>query len=119
MKKLLLSLSFLLFGAPPVFADAVGTITQPSGFKLDPSTLLNSLTGIIIAIAGLLFFFLLLYGGIRYMLAGGDPKNTDTARKILTSAIIGLLIVVGAYFITTFLGTILGINFLNPAIPGL
>jgi amino acid transporter len=99
--------------------EAVGVIETPDGFSLDPSNLLNQLVSLILGIAGLIFFFLLLYGGIRYMLAGGDPKNAESARKILTAAFIGLLIVVGAYFITTVLGELLGIDFLSPNIPGL
>lgn len=124
MKKFITFLTFLITSMVlPTLAsaDVIGTVTFPSNLTaVNGGSLLNNLTGLLIALAGILFFFLLLWGGIRYMLAGGDPKNTEAARKILTSALIGLLIVVGAYFITLLLGKILGYqNILNPTIPGL
>ena len=81
-------------------SDTLGTIKFPSQFNLNANSLLNNLVGLFIAIAGLVFFFMLLYGGVRYMTAGGDPKNSEAARKTITNALIGLLIVVAAYFIT-------------------
>jgi Type IV secretion system pilin len=112
-------LTFILVSPDLVLADAVGFITPPTGSSLNSSSILNSLVGVIVAIAGLIFFFMLLVGGIRYMTAGGDPKNAESARKIITNALLGLLIVVAAYLITTILGELLGIDFLNPDIPGL
>jgi amino acid transporter len=120
IKLITFLLLIFLFPVPALAqSGAVGVINEPNGFSLDPDNLLNQLVGILIAIAGLLFFFMLLFGGIRYMVAGGDPKNAESARKIITNALIGLLIVVGAYLITTVLGELLGIDFLNPDIPGL
>ncbi len=98
---------------------ALGTVTFPAGFSLDASKILNNLVGVFIAIGGLVFFFMLLFGGIRFMTAGGDPKNAESARKTITNAVIGLIIVVSAFLITTVLGELLGIDFLKPNIPGL
>jgi len=36
---------------------------------------------------------LIIYSGIRYMTAGGDPDNVKKASNILTAAIIGMCIV--------------------------
>lgn len=124
MKKflgLLIATFFSLTHPTFVSADVLGRIQFPAELTgVDAGSFLNRIIGLVIAISGIVFFFLLLWGGLRYMLAGGDPKNTESARKILTSALIGLLIVVGAYFITILLGRVLGYtNILNPTIPGL
>lgn len=59
------------------------------------------------AMIALLFF---LFGGIRYMLARGDPKQVDAARGTITSAIIGLLIIIFSITIFYFIGQIFKID---------
>lgn len=39
------------------------------------------------------------WGGIMMMLAGGDPGKMQSAKKILTGTLIGVLITLGAYLI--------------------
>lgn len=53
----------------------------------------------IVTVGALLFFFMLLYGGLRYMLARGDDKAVNDARSTLTSAFVGLLLMIGAIVI--------------------
>jgi hypothetical protein len=57
-------------------------------------------------------FFLIQFaiGGIAWIGAGGDPKNLDAARNRLTNAVIGLVIVVAAFGVTTIVTGALGIN---------
>ena len=47
---------------------------------------------------------MLIIGGGMFMLAAGDPQKVTTGRKIITSVLIGLLIIYGAYF---FVGIVL------------
>lgn len=61
--------------------------------------LFTAIIGFAIAAAGLVFFFMLIWGGIRYMLSRGDDKALGAARGTLTTAIIGLLIIVAAFVI--------------------
>lgn len=60
--------------------------------------------------AGTVCFLLLLYAGIRYILAGGDSKQLDTARKTITYAVIGLIIILCSYILLNILATITGVN---------
>lgn len=88
-------------------------IGSPS--KYPPGTgslgaLLNNVINAITVGAGVLLFLYLVYGGFKYMSAGGDEKAVDAAKKILTNAVIGLVIVVCAYFIVAIVGTILGFS---------
>ncbi len=49
--------------------------------------------GIIIAIA------FLIYGGIKWILSGGDKSAVESARNHIVAAIVGLVIVIAAFFI--------------------
>ena len=53
------------------------------------------------------------------MLAGGDEKAAESARRSLTTGFIGLMIVVAAFFIAGLIGRILGVDILNINIPGI
>ncbi len=64
-------------------------------------------------IAGVSAVFFIILAGIQFMLSGGDAVKVARARKTLTFAIIGLVIVVLSYFIIVVLGRILGLNCQN------
>lgn len=81
------------------------------------SQFLVNIVGLTIAIAGVGSFFLLLYGGIRYITSAGDKLGTQHAREVITAAIVGLVIVVGSYAVATTLGKVLGFNPTNITIP--
>lgn len=53
--------------------------------------------------AGVIAFFFLLYGGLRFILSGGDKTAVDGARKTITYAIIGLIVVLTSFFIVNFI----------------
>ncbi len=67
-------------------------------------------TSLVLAFAGLIFFAMLIMGGFRFLTAGGDEKSVMEARKSLTNAAIGLIIVVSAFTISQILFTIFGLN---------
>ena len=69
--------------------------------------------GIATIIAGIWFIVLFILGGYDYMTAGGDQQKITSATKKITSALIGLIIVVAAYAIMSLLGELLGFKFLN------
>jgi hypothetical protein len=50
--------------------------------------------------AALVFFAMIIWGGFRYLNAGGDRENVEGARKTLTGAGIGLVIVVVSLLVT-------------------
>ncbi len=62
--------------------------------------------GVLVAVA------FLIYGGIKWILSGGDKAAVDAARKHIVAAIIGLVIVAGAFFILNVVFTVLGVS--NP-----
>jgi len=61
-------------------------------------------------IAGVILLVYLLYGGLRYVTAGGDEKNLKEAQKTINNAIMGIIIVAIAFFLTALFGGILGFD---------
>lgn len=60
-------------------------------------SLFGQIVGVVAALAGFIFFIMLLVGGFRYMFSGGDPKKVEGAKGTLTAAILGITLVVGSY----------------------
>jgi len=85
------------------------SISNPTQYG-DIGSIVTTIIPNIYAVAGLIFFFLLIMGGINYMMAGGDDKAIGKAKNTLTAAVIGLAIVMGSGFIILILETVLGIN---------
>lgn len=80
----------------PAFASAAGDprITLPeNGFTDIKSYLLTILT-VVMSITGALAVLFIVIGGLQYMTGAGDEKKTGVAKKTMTYAIIGLLIVI-------------------------
>lgn len=78
------------------------------------ASLVTAIVAAIDSLMGLIFFALLVWGGIRYMLARGDEKATQAARGVLTNAVTGLLIVISAFAIITLIGLFTGQSSLLP-----
>ena len=72
--------------------------------------IISTLLLYVFPIAGLLLLLFLIIGGFRFMFSAGDPKAAQSARSIITTAIIGFFIIFFAYWLTRLLGTILGLG---------
>ena len=66
--------------------------------------LINVVLGVGIAVT---IVFLIL-GGIQYITAKGDQKAAGAAREALTNAVIGFIVVIGAFTIRTILVNVVG-----------
>lgn len=61
---------------------------------------------LVLSFLGVIFLGLTIFGGYKYMLARGNDQEVRKARDIIVQALIGLIIVLAAYAITVYLGTI-------------
>jgi len=59
----------------------------------------------LLSLLGIIFIILMIYGGFMWMTASGDDEQVKKALSVIKNAIIGLIIVVGAYAITYFVFT--------------
>ncbi|MEK7182797.1 MAG: hypothetical protein AAB694_01420 [Patescibacteria group bacterium] len=111
----------LLISALPVFGadeinlrpggqfQALGNLTVPS--------IVSGLIRLVLVIAALVFFFILVIGGIRWILSGGDKTATEGARSQITAALVGLVIVFAAWAIIQLVNVLFGIDILQLTIP--
>lgn len=70
--------------------------------------LIGKIVGAGLAFIGVLFFILIIYGGFTWMLASGNEQQIAKAKDLIFAAVIGLVIILAAYAITVYLGSILG-----------
>jgi hypothetical protein len=66
-------------------------------------------------LGGLFFLYQCLMGGFSWLNAGGEQKKVQEARDRITQGVIGLMLLVGAYAIVGLIGTVFGLDILNPA----
>ena len=85
----------LIAAPPPLAADSVSQVIGNTTLWI---------TGIL---AGLATLFLTL-GGVRYLMAGGDPAEVEKAKTSLRSAAIGYALAVLAPVIVTILKSLVG-----------
>ena len=98
--------------ATPAYAqapvDLENTFSLASIFP-DAGTFFTRMVRLVLAIAAFLFFTMMIWGGIRYLNAGGNQDDSEAARSILTSAFIGVLIVVASFVIIELLENATGV----------
>ncbi|MBU0619177.1 pilin [Patescibacteria group bacterium] len=67
--------------------------------------------------AGLTCFVMLIIGGFQYLTAGGDQKALAKAKMTLTWAVIGIIVLVGSWFLIRFINEFTGAAILDFTIP--
>jgi len=93
---------------------SLGTFTVPG--------IINTGFTWVLIIAAVVFFFMLVVGGIRWILSGGDKTQTEAARNQVTAALVGLVIVFSAWAIVRLIGTFFDVKILEgelklPSVP--
>lgn len=95
-----------VFAAPPAgLTDnmkSLGTAAQYQTGTVDEKSifgLVGSLVGVFLGVLGVIFVILFITAGYHWMMAGGDTAKLDKAKDSMWRAIIGLLIIIGAYAI--------------------
>ena len=81
----------------------------------DPITVIQGIIRFILLIAFIIAFIMLLIGGIRWIMAGGDEKSVEKARNTITAALIGLVVVLVAYALIRVVEIFFGVNVITGA----
>jgi hypothetical protein len=84
---------------------------------LNFSKIISTAIGLMTIIAVIWFLFVLLTGALGIMSSGGEKGAYENAQKKIRTGLTGLIVVISAIFVVSFIGFILGIeNILNPAV---
>lgn len=76
----------------------------------DLENVFGSVVNTLLGLGGIIFFIMLLLGGFKYITSGGDPKAAEGAKKTLTYAIGGLVLLVLALLILQFIEEFTGVK---------
>ena len=77
-------------------ADFAGFSTQ------DLKTTIANIVRIVIGFLGIIVVLIILLGGFKWITSGGNEDKIGEAKKMISAGVIGLVIVLVAYAITTF-----------------
>ncbi|MFH0873770.1 MAG: hypothetical protein V1846_02920 [Candidatus Komeilibacteria bacterium] len=58
---------------------------------------------IVLGFLGILTVLIILLGGFKWMTSGGNEDKIDEAKKLISAGVVGLVIVLAAYAIATFI----------------
>ncbi len=116
-KKILLALGVLLsvgflFQSGIVSAEdyGLGATAQEAGVPTNRNLqqLAGDIIGTALSFISVVFFMLMIYGGFLWMTARGNSDQEGKARDTIFGAVIGIIIVLAAYAITSFVFDNLG-----------
>lgn len=91
-----------------VLSDTAKNAGYTSSNSSDVTLLAGDVITIIFTLLGTIFIAITLYSGIKWMNSGGNEQTIEKAKSSLRQAIIGLIVVIGAYALSYYL-----INFLT------
>ena len=77
-----------------------------------PADIINAVIPIIFILAGIILLFMLVFGGFTIFLSAGNPEKIKKGTSMITSALVGFLIIFAAYWIIELLQITFGIKVL-------
>ncbi len=104
---------------PTVLAEGIDLTPKESSANFQSlagitfSEIVSGLIAGALVIAAIIFFFMLVIGGIKWILSGGDKGQTESARNQITAALVGLVIVFSAWAIAQLIQTFFGVRILG------
>ncbi len=67
------------------------------------SELIGTIIAGVLSLVGTIFFVMMVYAGFLWMTARGKPDMVDKAKQVMTSAIIGAVVLAGSFVIVKFI----------------
>lgn len=88
-----------MFGGDDV--ESVGDAIGLSGTSMPQ--IIGNIVKTILGLFGVVATVIIVTGGVKWMLSQGDTQKIDSAKKIMVSGAIGMVLIVSGYAITAFL----------------
>ncbi|HVM90996.1 MAG TPA: pilin [Verrucomicrobiae bacterium] len=86
-------------------ANAVANVAGKAnigGGTTDLYTIVGRVVNVVLGFLGIVLLFYFIYGGFRWMTAGGDEKQVGEAKTMIRNAVIGLVIIMASYALSSF-----------------
>lgn len=74
---------------------------------------ITSVTNALFSLAAVTAVFFIVFSGIKFLTSGGDPVKVEQARRTITFAIIGLILVLMSFFIIKLISNVLNTDCIN------
>lgn len=71
----------------------------------------------VVIVGGLAVMLFMIWGGIQWLMAGGDKAKLEEAHHKISNSLIGLGVLVASYAVIYFVGAVLKIDLLKPVFP--
>ncbi len=97
--------------ATNIINNGLSTSGNAAGFgtsAISLPALIGNLIFAFIGLSGILLVVLFVYAGYMYMLAGGDETKLKKAKGLISSAVIGLVIILASYALASYILSALG-----------
>lgn len=107
-----LVLVFAVALAPVAFAQFQTPSSSGTGLPNDTSLsgFIMKIINIALTIAGLIAVLFLIIGGFRYITSAGNEETAEQAKKIITNAIIGIVVIILSFVIVRVISNALANN---------
>ena len=81
---------------------------QPTSLFDGSTAIIPRIINLMLFIVGVLAIFMMIYGGIRYVLSGGDNNKVKDAKNTILYAIVGLIVAILGYAIVNWVVSVVG-----------
>lgn len=71
---------------------------------------INNVINAALVFAGIVALVFIIYGGVQYITSNGDQAKVDNAKKTITWAIVGLILIFLSFFIVNLISTLTGVK---------
>lgn len=85
--------------------------------NITPTSFIATAISLALSVTIIVFFFIFLIGGYRWITSSGDEKKLGLAKNQITHGFIGLVIILSSWVILNLIGTLFDIDILNFTIP--
>ncbi|MDD2225394.1 MAG: hypothetical protein PHP97_04530 [Candidatus Shapirobacteria bacterium] len=117
IKEIKNKIQFAAIAAPVYAAQSLELTGKSDSFtnleNLTVNGMVSGAISLVLIVVSLVFFFILVIGGLKWITSGGDEKKVAAARAQITNALIGLVIVFAAWAIMKLIGSLFGIDILG------
>ncbi|KKP45952.1 MAG: hypothetical protein UR39_C0017G0009 [Candidatus Woesebacteria bacterium GW2011_GWA1_33_30] len=99
----------------PIFKGTIfeSLLLSEEGGTLFLGKILPNIIGLLLVFGVVTFFFMLLWGAVSWIISGGDKAHIESAKARITSALIGLVLMLSTFAIVKLIEAFFGIDILS------